>query len=1180
MPVQDLLIFETTDNISKIGIINWRFNRENLCFEFQFNNARTITCPPIITENGKLKSIKEIFQDIKDTLVNALNLDTVNKESVDQIYTATEELENQIEENFGAVSKATGNGKERESAATILVDLAKKNITKLFKDQYGYAFAIIHNEDHDELLKLSTKNEKCLLYLSRLFYQNEGKTANAEAISNATHTLQAEAVFTGNEIPLDVRVAWSNPEREEIYYDMTDPQWRRIIITKQGWRISNDINPILFIRFNQSSQIEPDRNYPPNIFDQFLDLMHIEGVNNRLLAKAWIVSLFIPDIPHVINLVFGTQGGAKSTFYRYIKRLVDPDKIELLSVPTQMPQFAQQMYHNYLVIYDNAKHLPKWFSDEICKACTGVGISKRTLFSDDDDTIYQYKRCIVINGINNIVVEPDALDRSIQMEHQRLKDDSVKEDSDVKAQFEELRPKLLAYILDILVKALQIKPDIQKIQSKGTMRMADFVYWSEAIARAMGEEPLTLANAYWENVGKQSASVIENHELAQAVILFVDTRCNPPTDALLWAGRTLDLSKELNSIAIQHKLYDDSTKKYWPKRVEDFTRKLRPVIPNLKSTSGISITIFRSTEGETKGQSFIEIYNERHAFPPVLRSASPASPASPSTKNEEKDKKKEHEMTSNYKSEADIVNINQSEAEIQSEINQPHSASPTAVKPPKFMLKILPVRPVRPVRLIFKSVEKCHRFLEMKILYSAPVQIKELQGRWVCFDTEWSMTPNNDGRKQLLSIAIVDHEGNKAVKDITDFRDITPNPPDVPGNPAEKQLLEWFITDVYYKYDCIIGYATTEAKNPKTGVGINSDLVVLSEALAAYKLVPIIDFQYEHGEYRPYILGKNNIDQYRIYIQEIVNGIFGGVYNGNGLGDVVEGILSKEKFDRLEGDEIDDMTPSQRIMYVMQDAELTYELLAYDNFKTLTIMSAIANIVKLPLVDVCHSTISNWWTSRVKTEGFDDELKPFAIPKKDYPGARVLEPVVGLYRNLVYLFDVSSLYPTMMRIHNISPETVNCSCCENNPEARVPEEVMDIINRWLVSPLNKMKYSDETRRPFTYWICLKRKGIVPQLIEELIKLKRQYKEEGNEAMEYAVKILINGFYGLFGDEHFRYSNYIVSELTTSFGKITLGRMEALAIEHSLKVIYGDTDSLFLTDARDDEHINHFKQSWA
>ena len=168
----------------------------------------------------------------------------------------------------------------------------------------------------------------------------------------------------------------------------------------------------------------------------------------------------------------------------------------------------------------------------------------------------------------------------------------------------------------------------------------------------------------------------------------------------------------------------------------------------------------------------------------------------------------------------------------------------------------------------------------------------------------------------------------------------------------------------------------------------------------------------------------------------------------------------------------------------------------------------------------------------------------------------------------------------MMIKYNISPETVNCLCCESDISARVPDETMNIINSWLTSPLNKMKFSQETERPFSYWICNKQEGIVPQLIKDLIILKRQYRDEDNDSMEYAVKILINGFYGLFGNEHFRYSNFIVSELTTSYGKVTLAKMEEIARANNFTVIYGDTDSLFLTDAKSEEHISEFTKAWS
>ena len=115
---------------------------------------------------------------------------------------------------------------------------------------------------------------------------------------------------------------------------------------------------------------------------------------------------------------------------------------------------VQQLHHNYLVSYDNIRYLPPSFSDEVCKAVTGVGNSKRKLYSDDEDVIINYKRCIIINGINNNLTEPDALDRSVLIELERIKSKSRKEESRVELEFEELEPKLLGYAFDILVKSI------------------------------------------------------------------------------------------------------------------------------------------------------------------------------------------------------------------------------------------------------------------------------------------------------------------------------------------------------------------------------------------------------------------------------------------------------------------------------------------------------------------------------------------------------------------------------------------------------------------------------------------------------------------------------------------------------------------------------------------------------
>ena len=108
----------------------------------------------------------------------------------------------------------------------------------------------------------------------------------------------------------------------------------------------------------------------------------------------------------------GPQGSTKSWLFRWIKRLIDPSSIELLSLPRNDRELAQQLEHHWIVPYDNLTYLQDWASDMLCRAVTGGGIAVRKLYSDDEDTILQFKRCILLNGINVAAQRGDLLDRS------------------------------------------------------------------------------------------------------------------------------------------------------------------------------------------------------------------------------------------------------------------------------------------------------------------------------------------------------------------------------------------------------------------------------------------------------------------------------------------------------------------------------------------------------------------------------------------------------------------------------------------------------------------------------------------------------------------------------------------------------------------------------------------------
>ncbi|HEX9319981.1 MAG TPA: hypothetical protein VF884_13695 [Nitrososphaeraceae archaeon] len=128
--------------------------------------------------------------------------------------------------------------------------------------------------------------------------------------------------------------------------------------------------------------------------------------------------------------------------------MVDPSKPTLFTVHNDRNEFVQQLAHNHVAFYDNLKRTPGWLSDEACKAVTGVGQTKRKLYTNDEDFVYEYKRCLGFNGINVTLTEPDALDRSIMIELERITKESRKLESDIFAEFEELRPRLLGYIFD------------------------------------------------------------------------------------------------------------------------------------------------------------------------------------------------------------------------------------------------------------------------------------------------------------------------------------------------------------------------------------------------------------------------------------------------------------------------------------------------------------------------------------------------------------------------------------------------------------------------------------------------------------------------------------------------------------------------------------------------------------
>jgi DNA polymerase elongation subunit (family B) len=150
-----------------------------------------------------------------------------------------------------------------------------------------------------------------------------------------------------------------------------------------------------------------------------------------------------------------------------------------------------------------------------------------------------------------------------------------------------------------------------------------------------------------------------------------------------------------------------------------------------------------------------------------------------------------------------------------------------------------------------------------------------------------------------------------------------------------------------------------------------------------------------------------------------------------------------------------------------------------------------------------------------------------------------------LYNNLIVV-DVASLYPSMAILHNISFDTVNCECCKENPESKISIEV-----------------ARDCRIEKEYWICRQKAGAFPKKMKVFKEERLRQKKLGNQVKQLALKILINGGYGVFGNKYFKYYDPRVAELVTAYGRYTLSKMQQIATNMGFEVVYGDTDSLFL-----------------
>lgn len=251
--------------------------------------------------------------------------------------------------------------------------------------------------------------------------------------------------------------------------------------------------------------------------------------------------------------------------------------------------------------------------------------------------------------------------------------------------------------------------------------------------------------------------------------------------------------------------------------------------------------------------------------------------------------------------------------------------------------------------------------------------------------------------------------------------------------------------------------------------------------------------------------------------------------------------------------------PDEVMEYCVRDAELPLDIL--HAIQAIRRKEALASVAKLPferaangststLIDSLVIRLADSWNIAVPLTGSADKKEG------QIAGGYVHDVEAGLHPWIAIL-DFKSMYPSIMIGHNI------CYTTRIDQSEKINAEDESIIH---TAPSG-----------VRYWGIEKRQGLIPFLLKDLMAQRDYHKAElksaranndsvsasFHDSMQYAVKILMNSFYGVFASEFYRFTHKDLGSSITAWARHNIKMIIEEVEKEGHPVVYSDTDSIFV-----------------
>jgi hypothetical protein len=394
--------------------------------------------------------------------------------------------------------------------------------TELFHAADETAFADIMIEGHRETWPI--RSSRFRLWLRRKYYEATGEAPSAGEISSALNLLEARAQFDGPMRAVHIRVA---EQDGRVYLDLADEPWRAVEIDADGWRVI----PSPPVRFRRTPGMLPlPAPARGGSIETLASFCNIPSRSDFVLVVSWLLAALRHGGPYPILALSGEQGAAKTVLSKMLRALIDPNVAPVRSAPREERDLFIAANNGHLLAFDNLSDLPAWTSDALCRLASGGSFAVRRLYTDQDETLFQAARPVILNGIEDVITRPDLADRTIFVALPHIPEHRRRSEKELWHDFEKRRPQVLGALLDTASHGLRTLPNIRLEQLP---RMADFAYWASACETVICSGGGFL-QAYRANRRTAIEDVVEADPVAARIRELMAKRA-------LWAGSASDL---------------------------------------------------------------------------------------------------------------------------------------------------------------------------------------------------------------------------------------------------------------------------------------------------------------------------------------------------------------------------------------------------------------------------------------------------------------------------------------------------------------------------------------------------------------------------------------------------------------------------------------------------------------